>query len=145
MFARKCGIDFDELEADAKSLLKHFNDGIPEPFLPEDIEAALEAHDENYVTFPRKKMESISAIEMPANKRNGRPQKTHMQIVSATRDVDYPNGLWRKNNGRKSKASAVQDYRLEHPDETNKSKVARELGLSRPTVTKHWDADILTP
>ena len=59
--------------------------------------------------------------------------------MSAIRDVVYPDGEWRRGNGRPSKKALVEEYIRVHPDAKNKSEIAKELGLSRPTVTKYYD------
>lgn len=52
---------------------------------------------------------------------------------------------WREGNGRKPEtlenskiAAAINEWMADHPDSTNKSACARDLNLSRTTVTKWW-------
>jgi hypothetical protein len=138
IYAIKCGVFFDELEKDAYGLYDHMNEDIDEPFEYADIEAALKIYQASYAKITRKKMESISAIKMPANKRNGRTLAVQIKIACAVRNVLYPDGEWRDKS--KTYKKKVSEYRLTHPDEKNKSKVARELNLARKTVIKHWNA-----
>ena len=55
----------------------------------------------------------------------------------ASDEVDGTN--WRAGNGRKSKKSVIFEYMKLNPEQKNKSVIARELNLSRPTVVKYYD------
>jgi hypothetical protein len=133
-------VTYEELEQDAYSLLENF-DNISEDdtdrFTEDDIRDALELFNENYVHYPRKEVERVTAITMPVNKRNGRKQTEHIKIMNFIRDMEHPNGTWRVGNGRKSVADRVLDWQMKNP---NGKKVAciRETGLSKPTIYKHW-------
>ena len=59
--------------------------------------------------------------------------------MSAVRDVVYPDGEWRQGNGRPSKKVQVKEYMWAHPDETNKSEIARGAGVSRRTAIRLYD------
>lgn len=151
IYAQKCSmydpkhnpnpVTREELEKDAFSLLNameaktteeknHFTDG--------DILDALEAFNDKYITFPREEVEVKSGIRININKRNGRKQKDHIKVMNYIRDEINQNTEWRKGNGRKSKEWEVWQWRMLHP-EGNKSECARDLGISRPTVYKHWE------
>jgi hypothetical protein len=138
-YAIKCGISFDKLEKDAYSLVEKFDTETANPFTVADVRAALKLYKDSYATFPRDVIATLSAFDMPANKRNGRTRVQNLRIARVAQAEDYPNGEWRKGNGRHSKQKEVREYRLKHPNENNKSKIARELGVSRVTVTKHWN------
>ena len=75
---------------------------------------------------------------MAPNKRNGRKQAVHLKIMNSTRDILYPDGSWRKGNGRPTAQAKVIEWRLHHPD-GRKIDCERETGLSRPTVLKWWE------
>ena len=137
IFAAKCGItNKKRVKQDAINLIPTFNQiNEDEPFTQTDINSALDCLDLRYTTFPRADIEKLTAILMPANKRNFRKQELHMQIMTAIRDTIYPNGEWRDGNGRKPKKQLVLDYAKEHPT-ANHSQIARELNISRPTVIK---------
>ena len=83
----------------------------------------------------------MSAIAMPASKRNGRKQAEHLERARLVQTLDYPNGAWRnkegrpKGNGEKSKI--VEEWKRQHPD-GKKVDCIRETGLSKPTVYKWW-------
>jgi len=106
---------------------------------------ALEAYNEDYVTFPRDSIARLTAMDMPANKRNGRKQEIHLKIArSAQAIMDEVNGTnWREGNGRprgsKNKKNEKKEKILAYAEanpEASHSEIARELGISRPTVIK---------
>lgn len=74
--------------------------------------------------------------------------------MNAIRDnVTHPDGEWRSGNGRKRGsvkgveesrcAAIVRQWQVEHSDSTNKSQCSRDTGLTRPTVHKWWNKDII--
>lgn len=139
VYARKCGIGYEELERDALELIPFLN-GLDtsgnQPFTAADAVKALEAYDADYITFPRRIIEKLTAVEMPANKRNGRKQDQHLKIARFARDLNYEDGdRWDAHNGRKPKRDLIRSYAAAHP-EANHSQIARALGVSRPTVIK---------
>ena len=136
IYGAKCGIDFEEVERDAFSLIPQL-DALDHsrPFTEADVRSALECFDERYVTFPRKDISKLSGIVLPANKRNGRKQAQHVKMMSMIRDMDDPEGAWRNKAGAPSKESLIKAYADEHP-EANHSEIARALGVSRTTVSK---------
>ena len=92
------------------------------------------------MTFPLRDIETISDIPIKRNKRNGRPQATHVKIMSSTRDVLYPDGSWRNRNGRPvgsgTKESVIKEYVEKHPGATV-TEIAKAVGVSRTTVYKY--------
>ena len=77
IYAKKCGIDEDELRRDAFALLQPYDDMSVEDinrFTKDDVVCALEMFNEDYVTFPRDDIAKISGLTMPVNKRNWRKQ-----------------------------------------------------------------------
>lgn len=141
-YARKCGIPYDELEADALALVPTL-EGLTvredNHFTEEHALAAIEAYYDPIIhKLTRERIERRTAIELPKNKRNGRSQAKHLEGARAIRDINNDN--WREGNGRKPKADLVRKYAAEHPD-ANHSEIARALGISRPTVIK-WLKDV---
>jgi len=141
-YARKCGIPYDELEADALALVPTL-EGLTvredNHFTEDDALAAIEAYYDPIIhKLTRERIERRTAIELPKNKRNGRSQAKHLEGARAIRDINNDN--WREGNGRKPKADLVRKYAAEHPD-ANHSEIARALGISRPTVIK-WLKDV---
>lgn len=116
IYALKCNVDYQTVKADALGLLPLFNDPkrFTNPFTREDIECALELYRNdkilgNYKSFPRDEIERITAIDIPKNKRNGRPQKQHLEGARALQSIKdkYDGTNWRSGNGRKSYREAV--------------------------------------
>lgn len=132
IYAKKCNISFEELERDAYELIPIMNEKHQEPFTEIDIKSALKSYNENYRMFPREDIEKITAISMPANKRNYRTQKQHLQIARATRDIVNPE--WR--HVQPSKEDLVKDYIKKNPN-CNPSQIAKALNVSRTTVYKY--------
>lgn len=141
-YAVKCDIPEDELLTDALSLLP-FMDGMSDDehnrFTKRDVMDAMEFYQENYVTYSRKEAERVSAISMPANKRNGRKQADHIRLMNFVRDEINGNKDWREGNGRPEMSKIVEEWRKAHPD-GRKADCIRETGLSKPTVYKWWDS-----
>ena len=96
-----------------------------------------------YSTYSIRAIEAKTKIPIERNKRNGRNQEQHMRIMSAIRDIEHPEGIWRNKEGRpKGSGTAAQKvaaYRAEHPGSTV-TEVARALNISRTTVYKWWDS-----
>ena len=140
-YAKKCGIPYEELEADALALvptLEDLTEREDNHFTEEHALAAIEAYYDPIIhKLTRDRIERRTAIELPKNKRNGRKQDMHLAGARAVQEVnDRFNGTnWREGNGRKPKADLVREYAAAHPDASH-SAIARELGISRTTVIK---------
>lgn len=139
-YAKKCGIEYDELEEDAYGLIPFMNT-LGDAFTEEDVLHALEAYNDSYITYPIDTIEYRTDIKIERNKRNGQKQAYHLEEARAIRDIrQRRNGTkWDDNNGRKPKAEIVIRWRMEHPD-GKKIDCERETGLSRHTVLKWWNA-----
>lgn len=146
-YAKKCDIPYDELEADALSLvpfLETLTRREDNHFTEEHALAAIDAYfDPIIYKLTRERIERRTAIDLPKNKRNGRSQKQHIEVMNALREIDHPNGSWRNKDGAPTKANLVRDYAIAHPD-ANHSEIARALGVSRPTVIKWLKSDETT-
>lgn len=75
---------------------------------------------------------------MPENKRNGRTQDQHIQVMSAIRDVIHPNGKWINLDGRPSKENIVKKWRLFNPT-GRKVQCNRDTGMDPKTIRKWWN------
>ncbi len=151
VFAKKCDIPFERLSQDAYALRDQFealtnNDS--NHFTDEDVRIALKSYNEKSIRYHRGTLAHLSAIEMKENKRNRRTRAEHVKIMNYIRDnIEYPDGNWRDGAGRPAgapnkehpKAEEILIWRLNHPDSNNKALCARELNISRPTVTKWWN------
>lgn len=142
VYGAKCGIPYQEVEADAFSFKKILNDKDPQnPFTDEDIYSALKAYDEEHKSFTRDEISKVTAIEIKANKRNGRKQTDHLKMARFIRDEVNQNVHWRNENGRPTKEIEVYKYLVKHPC-ASKAEVIRETGLSKKTVYKYYDEQI---
>lgn len=141
MYGYKCDIPYEEVKTDAYNLLKEMDEKTIDEnnhFTLNDIEDALRAYKENYMTFPRKDIEILTGILMPANKRNGRKQETHIKIMNYIRDEINQNKNWRNTQGRPSKLEEVVMYLKVNPQAT-KYQCTKETGMSKNTVKKYWE------
>ena len=135
IYAIKSYIPYERLEKDAFSLMSAFNKlNEEEPFTDYDVRSALECYDVRYKTFPRYDIEKITAIDIPINKRNGRSQKNHIEIMNAIRDVVHKEGSWRYKQSSKEKE--VKEYIEKNPN-ASPTEISRALKISRPTVYKY--------
>lgn len=154
IYARKCGIEEDELRQDAYSLLQPYDEMSVEEinrFTEDDIEAALTMFNDDYVTFPRDDIARLTGLSMPVNKRNGRKQLEHLRADYWTGEGGRPAVNVCKQNrelslqfmrdngeilGRPKKEDIVMAYVRDHPG-ARVSQIAEDVGVSRPTVYKY--------
>ena len=112
-YAKKCGIPYEELEADALALvptLEDLTEREDNHFTEEHALAAIEAYYDPIIhKLTRDRIERRTAIELPKNKRNGRSQAKHLEGARAIRDINNDN--WREGNGRKPKACLLYTSR----------------------------------
>lgn len=158
VYAKKCkSISFDRLKKDAFALLERFESLTEEEdnhFTASDVEDALLGYKLEYITFPKASVEYLTALKMPTNRRNGKKQETHLKLARLHRDFyseEKGRKDWRDGNGRKKgshveadkspAAKLVQEWRLVHPNDANKSRCAKDTGLNRDTVAKWWSDD----
>lgn len=151
VYASKCNIPQDELYRDAHSLLGKLEKLTTEDdnhFTAQDIDDALTGNKQEYRKFTKDAVERLTALRMPQRRVNGQKQVDHLEEARMLRDLRRKRknlGPWDQNKGRKKEtlknskvAQKVIKWMIEHPDNTNKSEAARDLGLSRPTITKWW-------
>lgn len=143
MYATKCNIPYEELKKDAYSFLEEMEQKTVNQdnhFTEEDIEDALRAYKESYTTFPRKDIERITGLSIPANKRNGRKQEVHLMGARAIQEInDKVNQTnWRQGNGRKEKKDIVFEWRVKNQLGT-KAQCIRDTKLDKKTVYKWWE------
>lgn len=154
IYAMKCDIEKNELARDAYSLLERMDkltNDEDNHFTKQDIEDALMGYKLWYCTFPRNSIKYLTGLEMKENRRNRRKQSIHLKMARSNRDIlskEKGKENWWEGGGRpvgtfatigNSKVAAlVEEWMLSHPNSHNKSECARDLGLTRPTVTKWW-------
>ena len=155
IYGVKCNIPRQEVLDDALSLVPAFDrksETVDNPFTVDDVHDAMRAYDEEYNKWPIRVIESTTGIRLNRNKRNHRGREKHIKMMNVIRDnVTHPDGVWRKGNGRKKgcqgnkrsvedsqEAIKIKEWREANPECRNKSRCARETGLTRPTVHKWW-------
>lgn len=145
IYAKKAGIEYEELERDAFELMPEFEKLTRNEynhFDEEDVIKALEAYNDAYITYPINSIANLTDISIQKNKRNGRLQVEHLKRARAVQMIDFPNGEWRNKEGRPvgsgTKEQLVKEYIREHP-ELNVTEIARALKVSRPTVYKYME------
>lgn len=157
IYAKKCSmydekhnpnpVTYEELESDAWELMTHLDSlTIDENnhFTEIDVIEALEAFQDDYISYPKNSIIYKSDIHFKAqNKRNGRKQDVHLQRARAVQTIDYPNGEWRNGNGRpKGSGTAerkVKEWRKLHPG-GKKAECHRDTKLDPKTIRKWWDS-----
>lgn len=141
VYARKSGIEQEELENDAFDLMEIL-DALPasedNPFTEKDVIDALQAYDDRYMTYPINSISYLTDIRIEKNKRNYRKQEVHLKRARLVQSLDYPDGEWRNKEGRPSKEQIVKEYRKNNPN-AKKSQCIKDTGLSKMTVYKWWD------
>ena len=144
IYAKKCGVAREDLEADAFSLLERMEELTTEEsnhFKREDITAALEMYNDSYITFPIDSISALTALRIEKNKRNGRKQAEHIKIMNFIRDEINGNKEWRNKNGQPTKERRIIEWRQKNPTGT-KAQCIKETGISKPTVYKWWEGGI---
>lgn len=137
IYAKKCGICFEELEKDAFSLVDHLDkmtSAEDNHFTRSDVLSALEMFNDDYVTFPIKTISELTGVHIQRNKRNYRKQEMHLKGARALQEIYNPN--WRDGNGRPDKKKMVRDYIKDNPT-AKVTEIAKALNVSRPTVYKY--------
>jgi hypothetical protein len=140
IFAIKCDIPEEELKRDALSLVpildRLSNDTDPKSrFTEEDALCALHGYRENFKTWGRDKLALVSAIPMPANKRNYRNRAEHLVLARGIKDIKKKMG--EVIEGRPSKEEQVKAWRLANP-QGKKIECHRDTGIDPKTIRKWW-------
>jgi hypothetical protein len=140
--AVQCNIAPEQVERDCRRVAERFEELTTDEnnhFTEYDIICALKTYHTATEQAYRRRIEYISkktGIELTPNKRNGRKQDVHVKIMSSTRDVLYPDGAWRNKGGRPTVEQTVREYVVAHPEQ-NVTELAKNLGVSRPTIYKY--------
>ena len=140
IYAKKSGIEREQLEQDAFSLLDKMDELTIEDgnhFTREDILAALEAYNDNFFTFPIKTITQLTQIPIEKNKRNGRKQELHLEIARNTLQTLNKYSDKALQGRPREKEEDIKRWRKLHPKGTV-TECAKEIGASRTTVYKYW-------
>ena len=139
IYAKKCGIKYDELLKDALSFVKDFDamtTRAENHFTKKDVYDALKAYQDEKITVPINSISHFAGFEIPKNKRNGRKQPVHLKIMRsnlAIMNEDRGEAL----QGRPDKQKIVEEWQKSH-SEGRKADCIRDTGLSKPTVYRWW-------
>lgn len=143
IYAKKCNVSYEELESDAYKLMPILNEKASEPFDEVDVKSALRSFNDNYATFPRKDIERLTAVAMPANKRNYQKQVDHLEEARAVRDIRMTRQgrVWYNEKGRPINSGTLQnkvkEWRILNSTGT-KAECNRETGIDPKTIRKWW-------
>ncbi|MGL4948155.1 MAG: hypothetical protein ACRC42_02095, partial [Mycoplasma sp.] len=140
IYASKCDVPYSKLKEDmiedfgymAKNI-DHLN-----PLTDEDMKSALETYSKAYYNYNISDIEKLTDIRIERNKRNGRKQEQHINVMNAIREVIYPNGEWRNKNGQPTKEDIVSKWRLDNP-KGKKVACHKDTGLDPKTIRKWWN------
>lgn len=134
IYALKSGVSLEELKKDAEELQPYLSRR-DNPFTEDDVASALELYQECFRTFPRKEIEKLTAIDIPANKRNGRKQKAHVAYMNHERAFRVSEGSC-TNGGRPSVRQVVEDFIAKNP-KAGYSEFVAATGLSKTSWYKY--------
>lgn len=158
IYAKKCSnydpkfnpnpVTYEEVEKDAFEIMKYFEtltDRDDNHFTEEDVMDALESYNDRFITYSKEAVEYRTGITItPSVKRRENPLKQieHLEEARMIRDLRMKRQgkKWDENNGRPkgsgTKEQLVRKYIDKFP-EKKPAQIARELGISRPTVYKY--------
>ena len=149
-FAKKCQIPYEELEADAYSLLELMESLTIKDdnhFTASDIEDALISYrytgERSLARYKKNYIGAKTGYFFKENKRNGRTREQNLIIARAARDVDMKSrgvNRWQGTGRMKMKKTklAVEMWCVHHPYNCNKQECARELGYEAHAVARWW-------
>lgn len=141
IYAKKSGVSREELERVAFEFVEPFDkltQDTANRFTREDILAALEMFNDNYITFPIDSIVNLTNIPIEKNKRNHRRQDLHLKLARASKAILKEAGEIKKE-GRPSKEMIVCEWRKLHPN-GKKIDCIKDTGLSKSTVYRHWNS-----
>ena len=141
-FGRKCGIDDNQIKADAWSFLDELEkrtDDEMNHFTKNDVEDALESlNNPSIALATRKWISEKTKVQITANKRNGRTRAENLEIARFIRDINQKKSgtNWREGNGRPSCREAVFKFLSENPNADCKEFCER-TGLKKSVYYKY--------
>ena len=142
IYGIKCAIPLHEVRDDMMQLLPLLS-AKGAPMGQVDVDDALQAYDERYLTYGRQAIQELTAIPIEARRRNGRSRAEHLAWAREIQAAKDPEGTWR--GGKPSKQREVTDWIAAHPEATQ-AQCAKALGVSPSTVHKYWKhGDRLSP
>ncbi len=141
IYGVKCNVPKEEVEKDMYEKFEELkNIEHSNPLTKSDIKSALETYDRQYYNFKIDDIEKLTDVRIERNKRNYRKQNFHLRIARSTLEImNEENGqaLQGRPVDSGTKEEVVKEYIEKNPSESNISKIAKELNISRPTVYKY--------
>ena len=107
-------------------------------FTREDVLAALEMYNDNYITFPIDSIVDLTNIPIQKNKRKYLPQKVHLKVAREIKKSLVNEGLAKQGGIPRTKDKVVREWRRQHP-EGSKAECIRQTGISKSSVYRYWD------
>ena len=145
IYAYKCGVPKKQLRQDMQiafadlQLVKHEN-----ALTEEDIKSALEAYDKEYYNFTISDIEALTDVRIEKNKRNGRKQKDHIQVMNTMKALKKQLGEPVNEGtpiGSGTAQKRVLEWRKQNPNR-KKADCHRDTGLDPKTIRKWWDSSL---
>ena len=140
IYAIKCNIPLEEVEADALDLIEPFNVLTVKPdnaFTAADVESASKYYKRSYARYSINAIEARTGIKIPRHPKRKHPQAEHLKRIGVLRSHFGSYENVGRPDGTGTKQEIVRTWRIEHPD-GRKIDCERETGLSRHTVLKWW-------
>lgn len=144
IYAVKCGVPREKLKKYMEQIFSQMAN-IPHknPLTKDDMKPAPEAYNIEYCDTSIKEINYWTAIEIEKNKRNGRSQKRHLEIIRGDkRDMKERGKAFKNPEGRPKGKSEQKDladkYRKHNPDATIKECI-EETGINRSTAYRWWN------
>lgn len=148
IYASKCNYPREDLKNDMYIVFDNLAK-IPykNDLTEEDLLSAMKIYDKNYYNFTIKDIEKLTGLRIERNIRKYRKRSEHIKVMNAIREITYPNNSWINKDGRPKgsknkrniKYDILKEYIVNNPTVSNKSKIARETGVTRPTVIKWYN------
>ncbi len=145
VYAQKADIPIDEVTNDALNFV-YYLDSLTQRkgnrFTEADIFAAQKYYDRAFIKMGRSRILQMTGIDIGKTKRNGQPQKWHLEDIRERKAKMKQRGQRFKNSegrpkGSGTKEQIIRDWRDAHPF-GKKIECYRETGLSRSTILKWW-------
>lgn len=165
IYAIKCGIEYEELEADCMRLYSKYESMTVKDdnhFTEKDVLAALQAFEDNgNVMHTTKYISGKTGIHIEPNERHGNKRKDWLHaervkrknrktgevkmtynVVPKNRQEEYKKAVSEGRVGRpagsSTKEEQVKAWRKKNPNGT-KADCVRDTGISKPTVLRWWE------
>lgn len=139
-FGRKCGIDDEQIKADAWGFLDELEkrtDDETNHFTKSDVEDALESLNNPSISLAtRKWISEKTKVEIKTNKRNGRTKSDHIKLMNFIRDELNKNKDWRNKDGRNCVRRAVFMFLEQNPNATYQE-FCENTGLKKSVFYKY--------